>query len=688
MQFDLGRLWLWLRGRTFSRVLSVAAFLTIVAACGGAGSIPQTPTVPAIATEPVPTARVTPTAEPPPTRTEFPTAELGLAVAPLAVLPAMIVSRGVGQVGGASVALAVQGSVAYVGVGPRVAAFDVGNPSSPRRIAQSSLLPGLVMSVALRGDVIYVATADSIIVLSARSADLLMQVGDVRLGGQILTMKAVDDELFVGGVGMGSEPGFIAVFDIGIPARPDLAGTILTETRVEGLAVVDGVLVTDSGRVFDFADPLHPEMIAMEESLESEGPIAAPLVLTRAGIVVVADGRPRMLAGNPNESPGLLALAAYRGGIARLMMLCDIGACRGGFSITYEDGLSTANVVLSALDDQLVVVGDLIYGAGYRDGAHRSLWIYEASSDPAIAPSLLTDVRLLGPSTAVTVIDEASVLSVNGGDTLSSVDFSDLDALRVIEQRGFEFESTRAGLVDVESIDGDRIAVTAFVDGLFVSEPGSLDEFAHYDSPSILVLSAEPGVLVTVPLGGVVVLDPITFENNSAARFDSTATALAWTDSKIIVGVSTVVSAFALSAAGGGLVEVARGLFPSSVSGVASAGDWVLVTTRACGFESEIECAARISLLSLEADGFAERGALEVPGETTSVAIGDSGEIYVGTSAAVGAGKGLWIISAEDPANLEVVDFIPLAGAPTDIVVTDSLIIVAADGAGIYFISR
>jgi len=62
----------------------------------------------------------------------------------------------VGQIGGSTYAVAVQGNYAYIGVGPRLFILDVSDPSRPDVVGQTSVLPEVV-GVAVSGSYAYVA---------------------------------------------------------------------------------------------------------------------------------------------------------------------------------------------------------------------------------------------------------------------------------------------------------------------------------------------------------------------------------------------------------------------------------------------------------------------------------------------------------------------------------------------------
>jgi hypothetical protein len=60
--------------------------------------------------------------------------------------------------GGSTVAVAARGDRVFIGQGPRVVTLDVSDPQTPVVLAESSVLPGLVMGLALEGDTLYAVT--------------------------------------------------------------------------------------------------------------------------------------------------------------------------------------------------------------------------------------------------------------------------------------------------------------------------------------------------------------------------------------------------------------------------------------------------------------------------------------------------------------------------------------------------
>ena len=67
----------------------------------------------------------------------------------------------VGQIGGCTRAVALQGNYAYIGVGPRLVILNISDPAHPTMVGQTGVLPGIVSGVAVSGSYVYVANRDA-----------------------------------------------------------------------------------------------------------------------------------------------------------------------------------------------------------------------------------------------------------------------------------------------------------------------------------------------------------------------------------------------------------------------------------------------------------------------------------------------------------------------------------------------
>ena len=124
--------------------------------------------------------------------------------------------QAIGQIGGPTQAVAVQGNYAYVGVGLRLMMLDVSNPAALREVGASTPFPYFVEDVAIGGKFAYVAA-----------------------GG-----------------------GGLRVVDISDPAHPNEVGHWTSPGYAEGVAVAGGVVYLADGpyglRVIDVRNPAQP----------------------------------------------------------------------------------------------------------------------------------------------------------------------------------------------------------------------------------------------------------------------------------------------------------------------------------------------------------------------------------------------------------------------------------------------
>jgi hypothetical protein len=152
-----------------------------------------------------------------------------------------------GQIGGSSYAVDVQGNFAYLGVGPRIYVLDTSDPSAPKFIGQSGVMPGVVRSVIASGNYVYVADGK----------------------------------------------GYLRVIDVSDPTQPTEVASLVEHSYAQGLAL-DGttLYIADNPfglRVVDVSDPLHPQKI---------GEVKIPGAASSVDI----DGSRAFLAGSTDEN--------------------------------------------------------------------------------------------------------------------------------------------------------------------------------------------------------------------------------------------------------------------------------------------------------------------------------------------------------------------------------------------------
>jgi len=166
--------------------------------------------------------------------------------------------RMVGQVGGPTTAVAVQGNYAYVGVGLRLIVLDVSNPITPTEVSSTTPFPYFVEDVVVSGTLVYVA---------AGGAGL--RVVDVSDPAHPIEVGAWDSPGYAEGVAVAGDIVYLAdgpyglrVIDVSDPAHPTPLGSAYDMNYAFEVAVAGGhayIAAAGAGLlVADVTDPAHP----------------------------------------------------------------------------------------------------------------------------------------------------------------------------------------------------------------------------------------------------------------------------------------------------------------------------------------------------------------------------------------------------------------------------------------------
>ena len=170
-----------------------------------------------------------------------------------------------GQIGGSSYAVAVDGSTACLGEGPRVVTLDVSDPTAPRRIGQSEVLPGLVMDVQMDGRYAYaVSLYGGLHVLElSNPADprLLSSINPENPGCWAVVLA---DGLAY----LACNPSGLFIVDVSSPENPVALSSGQVPGVMTSLALVGhyiyGTDVNSQGLVaIDVSDPRSPEKVGV-----------------------------------------------------------------------------------------------------------------------------------------------------------------------------------------------------------------------------------------------------------------------------------------------------------------------------------------------------------------------------------------------------------------------------------------
>lgn len=178
-------------------------------------------------------------------------------------IPNQVTLEIVGQIGGQSLVIAVEGDTAYLGVGPRLHVLDVSDPSAPRKVGQSEVLPGLVQGVAVANSLAYVAAGDAgLRILDTSDPASLRQVGFLSTlkDAQSVTVQGSLAYVTEGHWREGGSEGGLSVIDVSHPVTPVQVGYLEMPNFAYSVALAGGHAYVAHGKglqVVDVSDPAH-----------------------------------------------------------------------------------------------------------------------------------------------------------------------------------------------------------------------------------------------------------------------------------------------------------------------------------------------------------------------------------------------------------------------------------------------
>jgi len=279
-------------------------------------------------------------------------------ISPIAAAPAAAGWQLIGQAGGPTQGIAVQGNYAYVGVGPRLVVLDISDPARPRQVGASAVFDDLVQGVAVNGAYAYVAAGTAgLYVLNIATPTAPLRVGawnspgfaeGVAVAGTTAYLadgpyglRVVDvsnpaapreiarafDMNYAYDVTLSGRYAYIAaagagllVVDISTPALPVELGAYDTPGNARGVAVSGGrAYIADERyglQIVNVTDPLQPALLG---SVQTEGWAFDVTVAGNLAYVAAAFGGLRAVnvsdPAHPVEMGGLAWPRSHAGGV-------------------------------------------------------------------------------------------------------------------------------------------------------------------------------------------------------------------------------------------------------------------------------------------------------------------------------------------------------------------------------------
>lgn len=179
----------------------------------------------------------------------------------------------VGQLGGASYAVATDGTWLYAAVGPRLMVFDVSDPANPLPVGQTDVLPDMVMSIKLVGTYAYITALDSglcIVDISAPTQPVVVGYynSGAAVGAAVSAADVAGDYAY-----LAVADGSLRIVDIATPSAPVEVGVHYGAGIGYSVAVIGPYVyfgVGNAVRIVDVSQPLTPTLVGL---LDLEAPV-------------------------------------------------------------------------------------------------------------------------------------------------------------------------------------------------------------------------------------------------------------------------------------------------------------------------------------------------------------------------------------------------------------------------------
>jgi len=163
----------------------------------------------------------------------------------------------VGQIGGGTYAVAVQGNYAYIGVGPRLVILDVSDPSAPIVVGQTDVMPDVLRDIAVVGSYAYVA-AGGLSVIDISTPESPLVVGYCETPGDANAVAVAGNYAYVADKGGG-----LRVIDVSTPESPTEVGDCYIPGGANDVTVAGPYAYVAAWglRVVDVSTPESPTMV-------------------------------------------------------------------------------------------------------------------------------------------------------------------------------------------------------------------------------------------------------------------------------------------------------------------------------------------------------------------------------------------------------------------------------------------
>ncbi len=164
----------------------------------------------------------------------------------------------VGQIGGPTLAIAVKGDYAYVGIGLRVEVLDVTDLKNPKQVGSTGMLDGFITDITIAGSYAYVTIGGvGLWVVNISDPVHLNEVGFLRAPGYAESVDVTGNYAYVAAGGAGLR--IIDISDKSHPREISFVYTLGYAFDVEVVGKMAYVAGAGAGlRIVDISDPVNP----------------------------------------------------------------------------------------------------------------------------------------------------------------------------------------------------------------------------------------------------------------------------------------------------------------------------------------------------------------------------------------------------------------------------------------------
>lgn len=338
--------------------------------------------------------------------------------------------RTAGQIGGGISAVAVEGNLVYLAVGPRLLALDAGPlPASLVQVASSAFAPDPISALAVSGGYAYLVGEDGLHVVEVSPPERFREVAHVELANAS-HVAVLGKHAYVLAEGL-------QIVDVSQPDRPRLVGTLDT-ARGNGIAADEryvyvtflvpsddpGAAPIDGGvQVIDISDPGDPreigrlELDAQPRAVSAAGGYA--YVASTRGLSVVA------AVPEPREAGFIEAPDGFRG-----------VAVSGDHAYVLADGIGVIEVADPEAPQQIASLETgtglerVVVAAGYAYVVDTDRGLLVADISDPTAPREVAIHKVVGPAVRAAVAGRFAYVASSG--TLWIADLSNSASSRYV----------------------------------------------------------------------------------------------------------------------------------------------------------------------------------------------------------------------------------------------------------------